>query len=200
MPSLLRPTFLSGVILLIIVSGGGYYLSGGGIKYMNWRDSLISEATVKRNLVSDKFTYKELDGYIMSVRYHLIYNRKDILLWEMLGKLSLNNNDIETALISFNQAYIISGRYSHKVLYIRALIEKNTYESLGKAQGLLEDMLIDFPEDMQLNEMLSVCFVLQKKYSSAVLVWNNMMGMLDVNDYRYNLLKNRLQNFNKNIN
>lgn len=194
-----QPVFLSCTILLFILSGGAYYLSGGGIKYMNLNSLVVSPSLIKKNINNEFLTKKDLDEYILSIKYHLINNRSDILLWEALGKLSLHNRDVETALISYNQAYMISPDYSHKVLYIRALMKKNTYESLGKSQSMLEDMLADYPGNISLMEMLSVSFFLQKKYSSAISIWSNMMDLLNVNDYRYDLLKVRIQNANEKL-
>ena len=194
-----QPIFLSCIVLLFILSGGVYYLSGGGVKYMNLNSLIVSPSEIKKNINNKLLTKGSVDAYILSIKYHLINNRNDILLWEALGKLSLHNRDVETALISYNQAYMISPDYNHKILYIRALIEKNTYESLEKSQDMLEDMLADYPENISLMEMLSVNFFLQKKYSSAISIWSKMMDLLNVNDYRYDLLKIRIQNANEKL-
>lgn len=195
-----QPIFLSCIALLFILSGGAYYLSGGGIKYMDFNSLVVSPSGIKES-INDKYLTKSNVGiYILSIKYHLINNSGDILLWEALGKLSLHNRDVDTALISYNQAYMISPDYNHKILYVRALIEKNTYESLGKSQNMLEDMLADYPDNISLMEMLSASFFLQKKYPSAISIWSKMMGLLNVNDYRYDLLKIRIQNANKKLN
>ncbi|MBO1519808.1 c-type cytochrome biogenesis protein CcmI [Oceanisphaera pacifica] len=185
--------WLPAVLIVIAVSVVGYWQMGAYSKVEQWQDNTgrLSELTRQVLLEPDgDITEQDMLDLIQGLRTKLYTDGDDFRGWLLLGRLTLEMRDGETARDALDKAMQLATQpeqsYMVMVPYAEALAI--TGEAL-RAENIIKQVLAEDPNNLEAWSVFAFMAMQQDNLTAAIARWQEILQRMSPSNPRYTMVE-----------
>ncbi|MCW8106964.1 c-type cytochrome biogenesis protein CcmI [Alteromonas ponticola] len=152
---------LSAGALIAVLIGGGAYFSANQLTQVSMASEAINALPALSEKLADgsasDFTAQDLTALTLAIRQRLRVDPADVQGWLYLGRLWMAAGQQKQAIDALEKARLVSpDNIMVNVTYAQLLTATDEPELLRKAQGILHQLIKQFPENDNFSLLMSV--------------------------------------------
>lgn len=185
--------WLPAVLIVIVVAYAGYWQIGAYNKVEQWQDNTgrLSELTRQVLIEPDgDITEQDMQDLIQGLRTKLYTDGDDFRGWLLLGRLTLEMRDGETARDALDKAMKLAKQpeqsYMVMVPYAEALAI--TGEAL-RAENIIKQVLAEDPNNLEAWSVFAFMAMQQDNLTAAIARWQEILQRMSPSNPRYNMVE-----------
>lgn len=192
-----RWALVPGVVLLVAISVGFYLKTGGLKQVMIWYQVDAQMPQLRERVANEQaepLSMEEIARFALGLRTALQHDSENINDWVMLGRASMANSDINTAIQAFARAYHLDpNNMQVRLGYAEVLTRSNDPLDNQQAATMLRAMVADDHTNIRVLSLLAFNAFEQGDYQRAIGAWQMMLKLLPTSDHRIDILKRSIE-------
>lgn len=186
--------WIPGVLVLVVVSVGLYFKLGSWQEVQRWQDASSRLGELSNRILVErdaKVTEQDLLDFTLALRTKLKDEPSDYRGWLLLGRLSLDGNDPDTALNALERAYELAPQKSMvAVPYAQALMMTG---SEAQADQLLQAAIAQDPSNIEARSVYAFMALQKEDFQTALGRWQAMLPLLEKGSTRYVMVERSME-------
>ena len=182
--------WLPAVLIVLVVAYGGYWQLGAYNKVAQWQNNAgrLSELTRQVLLEPDgDVTEQDMTDLIQSLRTKLHVDGDDFRGWLLLGRLTLEMRDGETARDALEKAMTLTDKPEQVMIpYAEALTM--TGEAL-RAENMIKQVLAKDPDNLEAWSVFAFMAMQQEDLTAAIARWQQILQRMSPDNPRYAMIE-----------
>lgn len=187
------------IALVVLLSYGLYAKFGNYTKVEQWQQVSANLPELTRKLMAPQgqgveLSDQEMQDLTLSLRTRLYYQPEDSTGWLLLGRISMANRDMQTAIGAMKHAYALEPQDGDIQLgYAQALMLSDDEMDQNQARAILKRLSQRDYVDLRVYSLLAFDAFERADYPSAIQYWGMMQQMIGPNDGRYDMLTRSIE-------
>ncbi|MFD1007151.1 c-type cytochrome biogenesis protein CcmI [Oceanisphaera ostreae] len=182
--------WLPAVLIVVAVAYAGYWQMGAYNKVAQWQDNAgrLSELTRQVLLEPDgDVTEQDMIDLIQALRTKLYTDGDDFRGWLLLGRLTLEMRDGETARDALEKAMKLTDKPEQVMVpYAEAL--SITGEAL-RAENMIKQVLAKDPDNLEAWSVFAFMAMQQENLTAAIARWQQILQRMSPDNPRYSMIE-----------
>ncbi|MGB5853902.1 MAG: c-type cytochrome biogenesis protein CcmI [Oceanisphaera sp.] len=182
--------WLPAVLIVVAVEYAGYWQMGAYNKVAQWQDNAgrLSELTRQVLLEPDgDVTEQDMIDLIQALRTKLYTDGDDFRGWLLLGRLTLEMRDGETARDALEKAMKLTDKPEQVMVpYAEAL--SITGEAL-RAENMIKQVLAKDPDNLEAWSVFAFMAMQQENLTAAIARWQQILQRMSPDNPRYSMIE-----------
>lgn len=175
------PLLVGGVLTLAV--GTGIYIHANQIEELNrWDDSMQNLSTLAQRIVIEAdptVGARELEDFALGLRTKLIEKPDDVTGWLLLGRLYSSLNQVESAILAFEQGYLIDPNHTGLLSsYGQTLIMTGQEEYMRQGEQYLLRLLQIDAQNADALGLLAVSATQLGENDKAIAHWTQLKALM----------------------
>lgn len=182
--------WLPAILIVLMVAYGGYWQFGAYNKVAQWQNNAgrLSELTRQVLLEPDgDVTEQDMMDLIQSLRTKLFVDGDDYRGWLLLGRLTLEMRDGETARDALEKAMTLTDT-PEQVLVPYAEALTMTGEAL-RAENMIKQVLAKDPDNLEAWSVFAFMAMQQENLTAAIARWQQILQRMSPDNPRYAMIE-----------
>lgn len=182
--------WLPAVLIVVVVAYAGYWQLGAYRNVVQWQDNAARLGELSRKVLIDQnaeVTEQDMKDLIQSLRTKLHQNGDDFRGWLLLGRLTLEMGDGETARDALEKALKLTDTPDAVIVpYAEALTM--TGEAL-RAENMIKQVLAKDPDNLEAWSVFAFMAVQQDNLTAAIARWQQILQRMSPDNPRYAMIE-----------
>lgn len=192
-----RALFIPGALFLLCFVAPFYWLNGqfNTLELSQQARERLPELGKRAVLEQgEALSSKELQQFALGLRTKLQQDDEDAVAWLLLGRVTQALNDIESAALAFEKAYLLDpDKPAALINYAQILLMKGGAQGEHQAAGLLAKVLQQQADNI--DALLMVAYIAEQQGDTAQATsgWQMVMAKLEAGDPRRQFVEQKLR-------
>lgn len=182
--------WLPAVLIVVAVAYAGYWQLGAYRHVVQWQDNADRLGELSRQVLIEpdgEVTEQDMKDLIQSLRTKLHQNGDDFRGWLLLGRLTLEMGDGETARDALEKALKLTDTPDAVMVpYAEALAM--TGEAL-RAENMIKQVLAKDPDNLEAWSVFAFMAVQQDNLTAAIARWQQILQRMSPDNPRYAMIE-----------
>ncbi|WP_298717943.1 c-type cytochrome biogenesis protein CcmI [uncultured Oceanisphaera sp.] len=182
--------WLPAVLIVVAVAYAGYWQLGAYRHVVEWQDNAARLGELSNKVLIDpdaEVTEQDMKDLIQSLRTKLHQSGDDFRGWLLLGRLTLEMGDGETARDALEKALKLTDTPTAVIVpYAEALTM--TGEAL-RAENMIKQVLAQDPDNLEAWSVFAFMAVQQDNLTAAIARWQQILQRMSPDNPRYAMIE-----------
>ncbi len=182
--------WLPAVLIVVAVAYAGYWQLGAYPKVVQWQDNAARLNELSRKVLIEpdgEVTEQDMTDLIQSLRTKLHQDGDDFRGWLLLGRLTLEMRDGETARDALEKALKLTDNPDAVIVpYAEALTM--TGEAL-RAENMIKNALARDPDNLEAWSVFAFMALQQDNLTAAIARWQQILQRMSPDNPRYTMIE-----------
>ncbi len=182
--------WLPAVVIAAVVAYAGYWQLGAYPKVVQWQDNAARLSELSRKVLIEpdgEVTEQDMKDLIQSLRTKLHQDGDDFRGWLLLGRLTLEMRDGETARDALEKALKLTDNPDTVIVpYAEALAM--TGETL-RAENMIKELLARAPDNLEAWSVFAFMALQQDDLTAAIARWQQILQRMSPDSPRYAMIE-----------
>ncbi|WP_404338995.1 c-type cytochrome biogenesis protein CcmI [Pseudoalteromonas mariniglutinosa] len=194
---------LTGAVFLIALTTVFYSFTGSQQQIQGWYDAMANlqsygERAVRQN--GEPLTANELQAFALALRTKLDQSGDDEVAWMLLGRVAMSLNEYDMAQQSFDKVLRLNPENKQVLIsYSQVLLIEGSEANMSRAASMLSKVLKAEPTNLDAISLLALIAYERKDWLQAKTAFEVLLGSMEKNDTRYNMIAQRIAEIDQNI-